>query len=90
MEFLLISRYRYFILSSSPPSVFSSKVNGGTLDLLSISISCNVISISPVPMLGFLDSLSLTDPVTETTYSLPIFLTCSTILFDDSFVSMII
>ena len=33
---LLISKYLYFILSSSPPSVSFSIVNGGVLDLFKI------------------------------------------------------
>ncbi len=70
------SKYLYFILISSPPSVSSSIVNGGTSDLLRISSFSTLISILPVGILGFLDSRSITFPFTFITNSLPSFFTC--------------
>ena len=64
MEFLLISKYLYFILNSSPPSVLSSIVKGGVRDSLSTVSSETKISMSPVAILGFLEVLSIIDPFT--------------------------
>ena len=64
MEFLLISKYLYFILNSSPPSVLSSIVKGGVNDSFSTVSSETKISMSPVAILGFLEVLSITDPFT--------------------------
>ena len=56
---------------SSPPSDLSSIVKGGVLLAFKIfsSVSCN--SISPVGMLGFFDSLSMTLPLAWMTNSRP-------------------
>ena len=56
---------------SSPPSVLSSMVNGGTSLLLRILSSCAMISISPVARFLFLLERSSTFPFTCITYSLP-------------------
>src|SRR5690554_7216377 len=69
--FLRISRYLYFIRKSSPPSVSSSIVKGGVLDLFRIFKSETRISTSPVGMFGFFDSRSITVPVTWMTNSRP-------------------
>ena len=68
---LLRSRYLYFILNSSPPSVLSSIVKGGTSDSFNISKVLTLISISPVIILSFFDCLSETTPSTLITNSLP-------------------
>ena len=64
-----MSRYLYFILSSSPPSVSSSIVNGGVLERFKIVSLFTSISISPVKILLFLDCLSITKPFTCITNS---------------------
>src|SRR5664280_1212350 len=74
---LLRSRYRYFILSSSPPSVSSSIVKGGISLLLRILNASTSISISPVNIFRFLLILSLTFPLTCTTNSRPSLRACS-------------
>ena len=47
---------------SSPPSVVSSIVKGGVSEALRIVTFETKISISPVGILGFLDSRSITVP----------------------------
>ena len=66
-----MSKYLYFILISSPPSVLSSIVKGGVTDAFKISNFETNTSIAPVDILEFLDSLSITIPVTCITNSLP-------------------
>ena len=57
-----MSKYLYFILSSSPPSVLFSIVKGGVVDSFKTSNELAKISMSPVLISGFLDSLSITFP----------------------------
>ena len=71
-----MSKYRYFIRNSSPPSVWSSMVNGGTLEGFNMSKSDTLISISPVGIFLFLELRSITVPLTLITNSLPSFLAC--------------
>ena len=68
---LLISRYLYFILNSSPPSDTFSRVKGGTRDLFKIFILDTRISISPVLIFSLIFFLSITFPSTSITNSLP-------------------
>ena len=75
--FLLISKYLYFILSPSPPSVSFSIVKGGVFDEFRIVSSDTFISISPVGMFIFFELRSITSPLTWITNSLPSFLTFS-------------
>ena len=56
---------------SSPPSVLSSIVNGGVIEAFKISNLETKTSMAPVGILEFLDSLSITVPVTCITNSLP-------------------
>ena len=58
-----MSKYLYFILMSSPPSVLSSIVKGGVIDAFKISNLETNTSTSPVSILLFLDSRSITVPV---------------------------
>ena len=72
-----MSRYLYFIRSSSPPSVSSSMVKGGSTDSFKIVSFSTKISISPVGIFGFLEALSMTFPSTWMTNSRPKFLAFS-------------
>ena len=67
---LLKSKNLYFILSSSPPSVSSSIVNGGVFDSFRMVKVWTSISMSPVLSLGFLLVLSFTTPLIWITHSL--------------------
>ena len=71
--FLLISKYLYFILNSSPPSVSSSMVKGGVFEAFNIFNSVTRTSISPVFINEFLDFLSITVPLILITNSRPSF-----------------
>ncbi len=74
---LLRSRYLYFILKSSPPSVSSSIVKGGRTDGFITSNSFTSISISPVGIFLFLLLRSATIPLILMTNSRPSFLALS-------------
>src|SRR5699024_1253211 len=69
----LKSKYLYFNLNSSETLSSSFIYIGGVSDLFSNLNSVANTSISPVGMLGFLDDLSATLPLTATTYSEPNF-----------------
>ena len=56
---------------SSPPSDLSSIVKGGVLLAFKIFNSLSCISISPVGIFGFFDSLSITVPLAWMTNSRP-------------------
>ena len=66
-----MSKYRYFILNSSPPSDSSSIVKGGVIELFNIFNSDTSTSISPVLIRSFFEFLSITLPVILITNSLP-------------------
>ena len=68
---LLISRYRYFNLNSSLPSVAFSIKKGGVSDSLSMFNSFTSISISPVGIFRFLLVRSMTTPFICITNSRP-------------------
>ena len=70
--FRLKSKYLYFIRSSSPPSVSFSIVKGGVSEWFKMLNSETNISIPPEGIFRFLDSLSITKPLTWITSSLPI------------------
>ncbi len=63
--------------NSSPPSVLSSIVKGGNFDLFNMVNSLTNTSMSPVGILSFLDTRSITFPLTCTTNSRPKFLAFS-------------
>ena len=77
-----MSRYLYFILNSSPPSVSSSIVKGGVIEAFKIVNSVTKTSISPVLIKEFFDFLSMTDPLIFITNSLFSFLADSINSFD--------
>ena len=69
--FRRMSRYLYFMRRSSPPSVSSSIVNGGSCAEFKTFNSETRISTSPVGMFGFFETLSITSPETWITNSRP-------------------
>ncbi|MPM63698.1 hypothetical protein SDC9_110580 [bioreactor metagenome] len=69
----LKSKYLYFNLNSSDTLSSSFMYIGGVSDLFNNLSSVANISISPVGMLGFLELLSATLPLTAITYSDPNF-----------------
>ena len=90
---LLKSRYLYFILSSSPPSVSFSIVNGGMADEFKTLIFETKISISPVAIFSLEATLLMTSPSICITNSLPIFFTDSNtsfVLFSEFIISCVI
>ena len=75
--FLLKSRYLYFNLVSSRAVVVSLISKGTSRDLLSISISSTISSISPVAIKLFTLLLLLIIPLAHNTYSLLMFIAVS-------------
>ena len=66
-----MSKYLYFILSSSPPSDSFSIVNGGVRELFNTFNSETRTSTSPVSINEFLEALSITVPLILITNSRP-------------------